>query len=76
MNIAEIVVPKWYRDAKERGDSADILAKQVRLFCQEALIRKAKRNNLENHEIADDSLVKTTIEMYEYALQTANSKAT
>jgi hypothetical protein len=70
-DIATIVVPQWYREAKSQGASEAMLREKIKQFLIEAL---AHRSSATPHAV-DDNLVTITFDMYEHAMRQRQEEA-
>ena len=66
-NIAHIVVPEWYRNAKSSGDTKPVLKEKIRQFCIEAAKRRPA-GDASTDTAVDDELITITFDMYEHAI--------
>jgi len=67
VDIADIIVPGWYLEAKGQSASPDELRAKVRDFCLQAFRAHALHD--EEQEDLSDDVIDITIDMYEYALR-------
>lgn len=63
------ICPEWFVEAKNAGDSDELLREKTRSFCVDALKYKAQQEgtNAANITDADEEWVSQLIEMYETA---------
>jgi hypothetical protein len=68
MDMAMMIVPEWYRAARQQGKSAEALIEQVRDFCLQAIQRHAARRGEPWPETVDNEFVAMTADTFEFAL--------
>ncbi len=62
--VSSLIVPDWYREAKESGATQAALRQRISDFCKES----AKRRGTPDMEI-DPEVIAMTQEAYEHALK-------
>lgn len=69
MDMAAIIVPGWYLEARRKGASKESLRGDVEAFCLKALKRDAARNGTPPPDAVEPEVLAMTIDMYESAIE-------
>jgi len=68
MDTATMIVPEWYRAARQQGATRESLLEEVRAFCLTAVQRRAETSGKPKPHAVEAGFVAMTADIFEHAL--------